>query len=135
MSWNYEQVTGYMRSPDGLVVGMGYSGASLGKNNPAAQSMENRGPIPVGAYTIGDPHDTVTHGPFVLPLAPDSGNEMFGRSGFLIHGDSVVAPGTASEGCIIMPKLVREEIARSLDRKLEVISGPYQVDSSDTITV
>src|SRR4051812_28785217 len=99
-----------MVRPDGTVLGSGYSGAGTSKNRPEDQDQHNRGPIPQGLYLIGDPVNTVTHGPFVLPLTPDPGNEMFGRAGFLIHGDSVVHPGMASEGCVILPMSIRQAI-------------------------
>ena len=121
MPWRYEQRTGRMYGPDGSLAGTGYSGAGYCKNIPETQSMHNQGPIPRGIYHIGKPQDTVTHGPFVLPLTPDPSNQMFGRYGFLIHGDSVVHPGTASEGCIIMSKDVRQAIAISGDTDLQVV--------------
>ena len=110
-----------MYAENGILLGTGYSGAGDGKNNPATQSMKNVGPIPVGLYRIGSPVDTVTHGPHVLPLTPNPQNSMFGRDGFLIHGDSVVAPGTASEGCIILSRAVRDAISASRDRDLQVV--------------
>jgi hypothetical protein len=103
------------------LVAHGYSGAGDGKNNPAKQEVQCVGPIPVGTYTIEAPIDTKTHGPYAMHLTPDPKNEMFGRSAFMIHGDSVVHPGTASEGCIILPRAVREQIWASGDRTLEVI--------------
>lgn len=121
MSWIYEQRTGRMYGPDDVLVGVGYSGAGDCKNNPVTQTMHNRGPLPRGIYYIGTAKNTVTHGPFVLPLTPDPSNEMFGRDGFLIHGDSVIHPGTASEGCIILSRDVREAIAISGDKDLQVI--------------
>jgi Protein of unknown function (DUF2778) len=126
--WTYVQKTGELLR-DGLHVAVGYAGfddpetGQNGKNNPGLANVEEVGPIPVGKYFIGTPHDTLTHGPFVLPLKPDPGNEMFGRSAFLIHGDSVVEPGTASRGCIIMSRAVRTQIAASGDKLLQVISG------------
>ena len=122
MSWIYEQVSGRLYAPDGDLVGVGYSGAADGKNNPACQSIHDLGPIPVGVYHIGPAVNTVTHGPFVLPLTPDPSNTMFGRFGFLIHGDSIVAPVTASQGCIIMSRDVREAIAISGDTDLQVVA-------------
>lgn len=119
MTWGYKQSSGWL-SQDGENIAEGYSGAGDGKNNPAMQDVPNVGPIPTGTYTIGEPSDTKTHGPYVLHLIPDPANEMFGRSGFLIHGDSVVAPGTASEGCIILPRKVREQIWASGERELVV---------------
>lgn len=124
MSWKYEQASGRLSDMDGSVVGIGYSGRYPdGKNKPEAQSIESVGPIPTGSYFIQPPVNTVTHGPFVLPLSPFSQNTMFGRSGFLMHGDSVVHPGTASEGCIIMPRDVREKVWQSGDHTLQVVSG------------
>jgi hypothetical protein len=120
--WTYVQKTGELLR-DGLHIAVGYSGWKNGKNNPEMQNVEEVGPIPVGKYFIGTPHDTLTHGPFVLPLTPDPGNEMFGRSAFLMHGDSVVDPGTGSRGCIIMSRAVRTEVAESGDKVLQVISG------------
>lgn len=121
--WTYEQLTGRLRNATGDLVGVGYSGKNAGKNAPSAQRIHNVGPIPRGQYRIQAPQDTVTHGPFVLPLIADPANEMFGRYGFLIHGDSVVNPGTASEGCIILARDVREAIWASLDRDLAVTVG------------
>jgi len=126
--WTYIQRTGELLH-NGEHVAVGYSGydnpqtGQQGKNNPDLDNVAEVGPIPVGQYSIGSPEDTVTHGPFVLPLTPDAANQMFGRDGFLIHGDSVVEPGTASRGCIIMARPVRDEVATSGDAALEVISG------------
>jgi hypothetical protein len=123
MSWTYQQATGKLLDPDGNVVGIGYSGAGEWKNKPDAQHLADKGPIPCGEYKIGVPTDTVTHGPYVIPLTPGKNNNMFGRSGFLLHGDSVVSPGTASEGCIIQSRDVRNQVGPSKDRKLIVVSG------------
>lgn len=120
MTWQYTQSTGEIKL-NGELCGIGYSGAGSGKNNPEAEAQHNVGPIPRGGYTIGEPQDTTTHGPFVLRLTPVAGNFCCGRSGFLIHGDSVKNPGSASEGCIILPRAVRENIWESGDADLEVI--------------
>jgi hypothetical protein len=102
--------------------GVGYSGKPpYGKNNPAAEDQHNIGPIPVGKYLVGSPVDTITHGPYVLPLTPDPGNVMYGRSGFLVHGDSVVHEGFASEGCIVLDRAAREKIWKSGDHVITVI--------------
>ena len=107
----------------GGLLAIGYSGApGIGKNNPVQQDVEDVGPIPQGLYRIQAPVDTVTHGPYVLPLTPDPANEMFGRAGFLIHGDSVVDPGTASKGCIILPRFARQRIWESPDHVLTVVA-------------
>lgn len=119
--WTYIQFTGALIHY-GMIFGYGYSGKGEGKNNPAMQHIHNVGPIPVGTYIIQPPHDSETHGPFVLPLLPNATNEMFGRSGFLIHGDSIKNPGTASEGCIILPRAVRNTIFKSEDVDLKVFA-------------
>jgi hypothetical protein len=123
VSWTYEQLSGRLFAPDGSLVGIGYSGAGQWKNRPGAQEMKDKGPIPTGQYIIHEPIDSMTHGPRALPLSPHKDNQMFGRGSFLIHGDSVVEPGTASEGCIIQSRDVREKIAASNDHDLLVISG------------
>ena len=107
------------------MIAIGYSGWAEGRNNPALQQVHDVGPIPRGHYTIGSPTciDHVgPHGPFVLPLTPKDGTAMFGRAGMLIHGDSIQNPGSASHGCIILPRAIREDIAALHDLDLEVIA-------------
>ena len=119
--WIYEQLTGRLISPAGGLMATGYSGAGSGKNNPTEENVQNVGPIPEGWYDIEQPEDSPTHGPFALRLLPDVGNNMFGRSEFLIHGDSIERPGQASEGCIIMPRFAREAIWNGGDHRLQVV--------------
>jgi len=120
-AWTYIQETGELQQ-DGKSVAKGYSGAGAGKNNPKLQALHNVGPIPQGDWTIsGPPTSTVEHGPYVLRLNPAPETETFGRSGFLIHGDSKAAPGTASQGCVILPRSAREEVWQSSDRGLKVV--------------
>lgn len=121
MAWTYKQVSGSLVDSAGALVATGYSGFGSGKNNPAMQSVHGVGPIPQGQYLIEPPRDSATHGPFVLPLKPYDSNTMFGRGGFLIHGDSLEHPGSASEGCIILPRSIREQIALSGDNQLFVV--------------
>jgi hypothetical protein len=120
--WDYEQISGKLLADNGDIVAIGYSGHGDGKNNPDMEHVADVGPIPVGIYTIETPRDTDSHGPYVLPLTPSPANTMFGRSGFLIHGDAVHAPGTASEGCVILAHTVREQIWESGDHRLNVVS-------------
>lgn len=120
--WTYTQKTGWL-SKSGKNLYQGYSGSPAGKNKPQMEDQHNIGPIPTGNYKVGGPRNTDTHGPYVLPLTPDPKNIMFGRAGFLIHGDNVNHPGTASEGCIILPRGARELIHQSGDWDLEVVSG------------
>ena len=121
--WTYVQKTGALVR-DGAIVGTGYSGFGEGKNNPEMQSVADVGPIPCGGWEIvGPPANTAEHGPYVLRLEPAEGMNTFGRSGFLMHGDSIDAPGCASRGCVILPRVVREQVWASGDRELQVVAG------------
>jgi len=130
-AWTYSQKTGELHH-DGRHVADGYSGAGAGKNNPPMQSVADTGPIPRGDWTIsGPPADTKDHGPYVMRLEPAAHTETFGRSGFLLHGDSKESPGCASQGCVILPRAVREDIWNSGDRELQVVSGiPRQMEEA-----
>lgn len=119
--WTYRQATGEILDGD-TVVGHGYSGKGEAKDQPDLDCIRGRGPIPRGTWRIGPAFHSALHGPVCLPLAPVK-VELHGRSGFLIHGDSLTRPGDASEGCIVLPHEVRERIADSKDRTLEVVSG------------
>ena len=119
--WTYHQTSGELLH-DGVHVAQGYSGNGAGKNNPAMQEQHDIGPIPQGRYHIGPRHDTPTHGPCVMTLVAEPGTNAFGRCGFLIHGDSIQAPGTASHGCIILSRTIRERIGASGDSRLEVLA-------------
>jgi len=118
--WTWTQETGTL-TKIGISPARGYSGYGRGKNNPAMQAMPDVGPIPRGTYAIGPAFFHPEKGPCVMGLVPDAENEMFGRGGFLIHGDSIEDPGFASHGCIILDHETREAIANSLDRRLKVI--------------
>ena len=121
--WIYEQSSGKLSSTESGYLGTGYSGYGFGKNDPRSQALADIGPIPCGVYAIGAPFDSIEHGPFAMPLSPDAANQMFGRSGFLMHGDSLEHPGCASKGCIIMPRDAREAVWASGDRELQVYAG------------
>lgn len=128
--WTYEQSTGRL-SKDGILVGTGYSGFGSGKNNPDAEAVMDVGPIPEGSWEIcGPPMDTKEHGPYVLRLEPTPVTQTFGRTGFLMHGDSLEHPGEASKGCIIMDRIVRTRVYQSGDTKLLVVAGNSQQESS-----
>lgn len=116
----YSQSTGNWWDDRGELLATGYSGQGNGKNNPKMQAIRNVGPIPRGLYIIGMPYKSKTAGEFFLPLIP-SGHNAFGRTAFGAHGDSLKAPGTASEGCIILPRATREFVHSQNDRILRVI--------------
>jgi len=121
-TWTYRQNTGELLR-NGVVIAVGYSGYGSCMNDDDYQMLQDQGPIPVGLWQIGRPYDSDDCGPYVLPLQPMPGTDTFGRSGFLIHGDRLSGPPkSASHGCIILGRAIREQIAESGDRVLEVVA-------------
>lgn len=135
MSWQFTISTGQL-TLNGMPVASGYSGRGTGKDNPAFCNAQmgslgpgNYGPLPTGKYTIGPAQDNPKLGPVAMPLTPDPANQMFGRSAFFIHADSIANPGQASEGCIVpvmgaageSGRQIREMISTSADREIEVV--------------
>lgn len=125
--WTWSQSTGAL-SRDGTVLARGYSGRDAGKNNPAMEAVRGVGPIPQGKWKIGAPYDSKSVGPYAMRLTAidarpdDDVHQGTGRSAFRIHGDSIAHPGTASRGCIILPRAVRRQIWMSGDRELLVVA-------------
>lgn len=120
--WAYVQRTGELFAANGELAGVGYAGYADHKNVPESEPFKKLGPLPRGQYRIQAPRTTQEHGPYVLPLEPDKATVMYGRAGMLIHGDSIRWPGTASTGCIIQARKVRERIWTSGDRDLMVVA-------------
>jgi hypothetical protein len=126
MTWRWDQSAGHLML-GAKSVSRGYSGRARGKNNPALQGVRGVGPIPRGRYKIGAPYNSKNVGPYTLPLDAidakpgDDIHQETGRSAFRIHGDSIRAPGTASKGCIILPRAIRQQIWASGIREIEVI--------------
>lgn len=123
--WTWDQSAGAL-SRNGKVVAKGYSGKGAGKNNPAMETVRATGPIPAGRWKIvGPPYDSKSVGPYALKVFADDGklddtHARTGRGAFRIHGDNKT--GTASEGCIILPRNIRQMIWESGDRDLEVVA-------------
>jgi hypothetical protein len=107
------------------LLGACYSGHGVGLNNPIVSRRARVGPIPQGWYTIGKFFDDLGgKGPVVAHLAADAGNRMYGRSGFMIHGDNARGDHSASEGCIIANHNLRLEIAAEVaegNNRLQVV--------------
>lgn len=124
--WIWKQSTGQLFR-DGKLVSSGYSGKGRGKNNPALQGVAGIGPIPRGRWRMVRIYDSQNVGPRTIAL--EAIDETFGddrhdetdRGAFRCHGDSIRAPGTASKGCIILPRAIRLQMWASGDRELEVI--------------
>lgn len=119
--WSYDQSCGDLRH-NGRFFGTGYSGAGRtlaeGRNNPAMEGVQAKGPIPLGRWKIGPVYDHPHLGPVCMNLEP-IGHDARGRSAFRIHGNNQA--DDASHGCIILGRPFREMIVRSNDRDLEVI--------------
>jgi lipoprotein-anchoring transpeptidase ErfK/SrfK len=109
------------------LIGKGYAGHGTGLNNPEMQNLHNTGPLPEGNYTIGKQGTTIVYDAYGRPrslsgamrLTPNPNNQMYGRQGFLIHGGNFNAM-TSSQGCIVLPLNVRNQIGLSGDRALTV---------------
>ena len=124
----YEQSTGKLFDATGKLLGTGYSGKDPHKNNPAAEGIEDLGPIPRGVYKLTAMEETTAeHGPYVIVLAPDDATRAkilaLNRQPdtFRIHGNSLLHPGAASAGCVIQPRPVRVQIWTGTDHDLEVV--------------
>ena len=87
------------------------------------EQFKDHGPIPRGMYRIEWDFNVARLGKYgyVFRLIP-VGHSADSRTGFLMHGDSLSADeaGHASEGCIILPIDVRQQIWRRGDRLLYV---------------
>jgi hypothetical protein len=123
--WTFCNSTGGLRDPFDNFVENGYSGGNCGKNpegrnNPAMCGVKNIGPIPCGTYTMETPILHSHLGPFAIPLTPDPDNDMRGRGGFFVHGDTTPS-GNASEGCIILSRGTREKLWNSINHQIQVI--------------
>lgn len=123
--WKFNIKTGDMFDPSGKKVWTGYAGGNEGKNpegknNPLMVSVKCIGPLPPGWYTFGTVVLQSHLGPYAIPLIPDKQNIMFGRGDFYCHGDTTPS-GNASEGCIIMPRFVRNAMYTGTSRRIQVV--------------
>lgn len=119
--YTFSQSSGILRH-NNVLFGSGWAGQGIGRNNPDAQQIHNIGPLPRGKYKIGKAYHHPKLGPVVMDITPDPINEMLGRSLFRIHGAASQNPELSSEGCIIMPREVRQGIDTGIDKDLEVIA-------------
>lgn len=120
MNYTYERATGKWTQLDKLL-GYGYSGNGEGLNNPEMSNVKSIGPLPKGWYTIGIAYHNKTKGELTMNLTPDKDNEMYGRAYFELHGDNKLMNRTASDGCIVLARMLRDLISRSKIVRLQVI--------------
>lgn len=120
--WSYKIASGVMSQNGQPWPVPCYSGIGEGKNNPAFCKVKDVGPIPPGKYKFSTAIHDPEKGPLSMLLVPLPGTDTFGRNGFMIHGDSIEHPGSASHGCIVAPAGLRMAMNASQDRVLEVIA-------------
>lgn len=106
-------------------IGSGYSGYGFSANDPSQESIANTGPIPAGTYSIGTAFNSGHSGPETMTLTPNSGTDVYGRTGFEMHGDTATSNQfglhDASDGCIIMDPNIRYAVGASGISTLEVV--------------
>ena len=124
--WEYAQSSGqltYVANQTGArtLVGTGYSGNALGLNNTSMQNIAYVGPIPQGIYDIGQAYRHQHLGPLTMNLIPRPATNTFGRNLFRMHGDNSCQCESASEGCVILPRNIREQVNNSTDREMRVV--------------
>lgn len=110
----------------------GYAGRGRCRNNPSCETISRRGPIPRGVYRVHHLVGVRRFGPVVFDLQPVSTNQMHGRSGFLIHGDSAQHPGNASSGCIILSREAREAVEHFGVTTLIVVPDTREAEDLNT---
>lgn len=110
-SYAGQQVIRVPETYSGSISGGGY-------NNPAMENVRNTGPTPSGQWNVTGVAQTLTNSSGqtsahqnVLHLQPAAGTETYGRTDIRAHGDNSTAPGTASSGCLIVPRDVRQTLA------------------------
>ncbi len=134
MPWTYDQATGNMTAPDGVLLTTGYSGTGLARNMPEAEGQHGAknaagtivagGPIPRGTYFLSelmDPHPRL--GAYAIRLVPDEPTRaklaLLDRGDYWIHGDD--RTHNASEGCIVLFHFARVAMWTSPDHDLLVV--------------
>lgn len=130
LGFEYEQRSGMFYLADcqnvRMALGAGYSGKGACRDKPECEERKAYGPIPRGLWRLGSPVTHPTLGPVSIPLTfvAEDGQQSpgpFGRSGFYIHGDNKRGNGTASTGCIVLDRTIRDFVARSGLRTLVVV--------------
>lgn len=121
-AWLYSQTLGWLWDPQNKVIcNHAYSGHEDGLNNPYCEHVPFVGPIPRGLWKIKHTYKSDRVGPVAIVLEPH-GHDAHGRTYFRIHGDNRKMDKSASKGCIIAPRDVREVIQHSDVRFLRVVT-------------
>lgn len=100
-----------------------YSGSlsAGGYNNPSVQRVNSVGPIPNGTWNATGVAQTLTSSggqtrphQNVIHLNPAPGTDALNRTNIRAHGDSTARPGDGSNGCLILPRDVRQDLSGML---------------------
>ncbi len=122
--WRYEITSGQWFRPDGSPFAFGHCGHGDAMNDPSRVREKGVGPIPPGLYWLTQPR---AHPRFAAPamrLVPLFGTETFGRGGFWVHGANPTPdPTDDSEGCPVLARMPRLELADADVRLVEVVPG------------
>lgn len=129
----YQQSTGALLLEDSrgcsAFLARGYSGKPGAVNDPDREGEVAVGPIPRGMWRLGKPITHASLGPVAIPLRPVAvvngevvqQTKRLGRSGFYIHGDNSHGNQSASNGCIILPRAIRDAIVSLGITRLTVV--------------
>ncbi len=128
MMWVLGQATGWL-THDGRLEEACYSGQPPYVNNPEAEDLEGKGPLPKGTWRMKAMlSETDTHGPYVIVLEPDFLTRArimaMGRDpdSFRCHGERLEPPaGYASDGCLVASHPTRVSMWESPDHDLECV--------------
>lgn len=118
--WTYHQRSGELWR-HGKLVARGYSGNGKGLNNPEAESIRGVGPLPKGLWRMEGIYTSKQVGPYAIILVPEDGTETYGRYAFRVHGDNSKGNKSASNGCLIFPRPIREQMWQFEDHKINVV--------------
>ena len=94
------------------ILAFGYSGHGFYRDDPHAEKRSNEGPLPAGTYQLSGPVSTTLGGKEVGPSSWHLNlitGKLYGRAGFMIHGDTEEEDHSASDGCIVTPYWVRSQ--------------------------
>lgn len=118
--WTYHQRSGELWR-NGVKVATGYSGIGKGLNNPDMQTVRAVGPLPRGKWRMEGVYNSAKVGPYAIILVPMDDTETFGRYAFRVHGDNSKGNKSASNGCLIFPRSIREKMWQFKDHVIEVV--------------
>jgi hypothetical protein len=121
MPWTFKVAAGEIWRNGKLMAKGVYSGHGDAINDSSKEAMPAHGPIPRGRWLMDGVYNSAKVGPFAIILDPAPGTNAFGRSGFRVHGDNAKGDQSASEGCVIVPRNIRDDMWQLKDHVLDVV--------------